>query len=103
MCRLLVLHRRKAERIHIWLLILVIGHTGMSILSTAVGAEPQDVINATVAEQIRALQWRIDRIDKTLDYILLAIVGGFVAQLWSALSKTWGRSGPEGRRRRSEV
>lgn len=71
---------RRIDRIRIALLI------GASLIASFwstlnVWAQSQDAINATVAEQVKYLGLRLDKIDSMINAVLIALVVNFIAQI----------------------
>jgi hypothetical protein len=51
------------------------------LVSGFIAAQTQDYINATMAEQLHGLNFRVEKIESMLNYILTAVVGSLIVQL----------------------
>lgn len=94
-------HRRRFERPALWVLLVTLGHIGMSLWQTSflVHAQlsSQDYINGAVEMRLRALEGQIALVSQRLDYILLAVAGGFIAQVFQLLAASRARGRGRGR------
>lgn len=90
-----VAHRRKFERPAIWILLGLLVYIG---LARATAQPSQDYINGSVEMRLTAVEHQIEIVQQRLDYILLAVAGGFIAQLFQVLSasRARGRGGRQG-------
>lgn len=91
----LVMHRRRLERPTIWILLGLLAYVS---LARALAQPSQDYINGTVEMRLTAVERQIEVVQQRLDYILLAVAGGFIAQLFQLISasRARGRGGRQG-------
>jgi TRAP-type C4-dicarboxylate transport system permease small subunit len=67
-------------------LVLITALTIIACLWVIVHGQTQDYINGNVASELRGLGMRIEVIEGEQRYIFLAIIGGFVVQLFNVIT-----------------
>lgn len=72
--------KRTSDVLRIWLLVAAMVIAAILPTMNAF-AQTQEVINATFSEQMKALVFRIDRIENMINAVLLALIVSFIGQL----------------------
>lgn len=86
----IVRKRRTGERLALWVLIVTLGHVGMSLRASQ--GSSQDYINGRVESRLDNLEKQMVRINQYQDYILLAVAGGLIGQMIQIVSAGRARS-----------
>lgn len=73
---------RRSDRIQIAILIVACAFAiGWPTIEGFAQTASQDVFNATVAEQMKGMALRVERIESMINAVLLALVANFIAQI----------------------
>lgn len=73
-----VRRRRAGERLALWVLILTLVHTGLTL--RAMQGPSQDYINGSVAAELGDIKRRLAGMEETQGRLLWTVIGGIVAQ-----------------------